>query len=293
MGGGDRAGGVRGPCGFVLSRGAEGNRALPFGVSVGAAGFVPSVCKPAWVRAPCTATCVRRAGAVSPSSWLCPGLSRPGSVCSLSPAAPRATIGSSGCSITLGGGARGPRSKSVLHHPQSLGPGREQAPRTQPCSGVHSSSLVIFHLASLPRSHQAVPVLPPALFPPHAEGRSPPEQGLTCPVLPRGSIPPSREDKGWGFPSAPQEQDEGLCPFPPKPPHARGAGKRLWSILKAWPLPWNGEVEERAGCWAGLPRAARSTGGAGEAQRGVGQGGEATGSCSRCCAASWQCSPLP
>lgn len=129
----------------------------------------------------------------------------PSSACSPSPAAPRATVGSGGCSITRAGGARGPSSKSALRHPRSLVPGWERAPRTQPCSGAHGSSLVIFHLASLPRSHRAVPVLSPVPFPPHAEGRCPPEQGLTCPLLPSSSVPPSREGEGWGSPSAPHE----------------------------------------------------------------------------------------
>lgn len=185
-------------------------------------------------------------------------LDAPSSVCSSSPVAPRATVGSGGCSITCRGGARGPGSKSVLRHPRSLDPGRERAPRTQPCSGVHSSSPVIFHLASLPRSHRAVPVLSPVPFPPHAEGRCPPEPGLTCPLLPGSSVPPSREGKGWGSPSAPTSRMGGSGPSYPSP---RGWEKGLWSILKAWPLPWDGEVEGQQGAgqehWRGRGGTAR------------------------------------
>lgn len=213
-------------------------------------------------------------------------LDAPSSVCSSSPVAPRATVGSGGCSITCRGGARGPGSKSVLRHPRSLDPGRERAPRTQPCSGVHSSSPVIFHLASLPRSHRAVPVLSPVPFPPHAEGRCPPEPGLTCPLLPGSSVPPSREGKGWGSPSAPHQQDGGLWPFLPKPLHAHGAGKKGCGASSR-PGPCRGMEKLRGSRVPG-----RSTGGAGGAQRGVGRGGEASRSCSRCCAASWQCCPL-
>lgn len=195
-------------------------------------------------------------------------LDAPSSVCSSSPVAPRATVGSGGCSITCRGGARGPGSKSVLRHPRSLGPGRERAPRTQPCSGVHSSSPVIFHLASLPRSHRAVPVLSPVPFPPHAEGRCPPEPGLTCPLLPGSSVPPSREGKGWGSPSAPHQQDGGLWPFLPKPLHAHGAGKKGCGASSR-PGPCRGMEKLRGSRVPG-----RSTGGAGGAQRGVGRRGQ-------------------
>lgn len=62
-------------------------------------------------------------------------------------------------------GTRCPRYQSVLHHPQSLSPGWEQASQTQPGSGTQGSSLVIFHSGFLPRSGQALPASSPALFP--------------------------------------------------------------------------------------------------------------------------------
>ncbi|KGL91203.1 Ubiquitin carboxyl-terminal hydrolase 2 [Charadrius vociferus] len=58
-------------------------------------------------------------------------------------------------------GTRCPRYRSVLHHPQSLSLGREQASQTQPSSGVQESSLVIFHSGFLPRSGQALPASSP------------------------------------------------------------------------------------------------------------------------------------
>lgn len=68
-------------------------------------------------------------------------------------------------SITWWQALRAPGINQVLHHPQSLSPGREQASHTQPGSGAQGSSLVIFHSGFLPRSGQALPALSPAPFP--------------------------------------------------------------------------------------------------------------------------------
>lgn len=103
-----------------------------------------------------------------------------------------------------------PRYQSVLHHPQSLSPGWEQASHTQPGSGAQGSSLVIFHSGFLPRSGQVLPTLSPTLSSQpsftHGGGRSAPVQGLTCPSLPCGSGPTvirqTRRMRAGGFFSA-------------------------------------------------------------------------------------------
>lgn len=148
----------------------------------------------------------------------------------------------------------------MLHHPQSLSPGQEQASHTQPGSGAQGSSLVIFHSGFLPRSGQALLALSPALFP--VSLHSHPWWRLVCPGagsdLPFASLQlyptiirqTGRIRAGGFFSASLQAGEEALSfssQYPHIPPCAQRPGKS--AVGAAWrsgPCRWAAEAQPEA-----------------------------------------------